>query len=395
MTGEERNSAACQGFFLVLLKKNAPEEPVCRSRKHGPDLERDALMKKTVLFILTAACLAVSLAGCTGNRRPPVILINTPAKTASEATPVPSPQQSTIPTPTDTVPPTSAQTPAPTTPEPTSVDPPVLLPSDEPGPSDGKTYTGRSALPRVQFRVYDPSNYRKLSTKRVGHWFGASQYGERPKASLRFQKEFDQKGYDALTLDIKHTGNILYLTFDCGWENGYTGIILDVLKEKQVPAAFFCTLSQAKSSPQLIARMINEGHIVGNHSCKHPDYSTIDRVRMAQEIQTFDNYLRTNFGYTSPYFRFPYGAYTDSALELVSSLGYRSIFWSFAYEDWDVENQKGKEFAFRSVTTHLHPGGVFLLHSVSSDNASALGDIIDYARAQGYEFRSLDDYYRK
>ena len=122
----------------------------------------------------------------------------------------------------------------------------------------------------------------------------------------------------------------------------------------------------------------------------HPDFSKISREKMATEIETCDNYLREKFGYSSPYFRFPMGSYSASALDLVSSLGYKSVFWSVAYADWDVNDTKGKQYAFDTVTSRLHPGAVILLHSVSPDNAAALGDIFDWARKQGYEFRSLE-----
>lgn len=184
----------------------------------------------------------------------------------------------------------------------------------------------------------------------------------------------------------------IYLTFDCGYENGYTSKILDTLKEKDVPAAFFCTLPQVKDYPELIARMISEGHIVGNHSVKHPSFPTLTRIRMAEELQGMDNYLRTNFGYSEPFFRFPMGEYSDCALDLIGSLGYRSVFWSVAYADWDLDKQKGADYAFNTVTARLHPGAVILLHSVSPDNAEALGRIIDWARGEGYTFKSLRDF---
>ena len=177
------------------------------------------------------------------------------------------------------------------------------------------------------------------------------------------------------------TQKVLYLTFDAGFENGCTGKILDVLKGKKVPATFFCTLDYLKSEPEFVARMINEGHIVGNHSVNHPDFSTISREKMAMEIQELDNYLRTRFGYSSPFFRFPEGSCSENALELVQSVGYKSVFWSSAYADWDVNNQKGKQYAFDTVTSRLHPGCILLLHSVSRDNTEALGEIIDYAIA--------------
>ena len=212
------------------------------------------------------------------------------------------------------------------------------------------------------------------------------------ETSVQNQSYFSENGYQAFCLDTVSEEKTLYLTFDCGYENGYTEMILDTLKEKNVPAAFFCTLPQVEDNPQLIARMITEGHIVGNHSVKHPSFPTLTRIEMAQEIQGMDDYLRTNFGYSEPFFRFPMGEYSDCALDLVGSIGYRSVFWSVAYEDWDLDNQRGTQYAFDTVTARLHPGAVILLHSVSPDNANALGQIIDWAREQGYVFKSLRDF---
>ena len=252
------------------------------------------------------------------------------------------------------------------------------------------TYTGLSPLPKIKLTATDPQNTRGLSTATVGYSYGVSKNGVPHQNSTNAQKYFDEKGFNAVSIDTKTKEKVLYLTFDCGWENGYTTTVLDILKQKNVPAAFFCTLSNIKAEPGLIARMINEGHIVGNHSTTHPDFSKISREKMATEIETCDNYLREKFGYSSPYFRFPMGSYSASALDLVSSLGYKSVFWSVAYADWDVNDTKGKQYAFDTVTSRLHPGAVILLHSVSPDNAAALSDIIDWARKQGYEFRSLE-----
>jgi len=269
-------------------------------------------------------------------------------------------------------------------------------PSTRPGtgivtgkPGAGGTYTGYAPLPEISFKANDPENSRGLPTKRIAHSYGVAKDGVAHRISVENQKFFEEKRCNAVTLDTKSPGKVLYLTFDCGWENGYTAKVLDTLREKNVPAAFFATLHHIKTEPELTARMILEGHIVGNHSDKHPDFTAISRERMAQELQACDNYLRLNFGYTAPYFRFPEGSYSENALELVQSLGYKSVFWSCSYPDWDVNNTKGKQYAFDTVTQRLHPGAVILLHAVSPDNAAALGDIIDWARAQGYEFRAL------
>ena len=252
-------------------------------------------------------------------------------------------------------------------------------------------YTGMELLPQVSFEIPDPENARNLPTEKIEHSYGIARNGVVHNNSAQAQKFFEDKNYKALCYDTSGE-KVLYLTFDCGWENGYTEKVLDVLEEKDVPAAFFCTLEHIEEEPELIGRMINDGHIIGNHSSKHKNFAEISRSEMANEILTCDNYLRKNYGYTSPFFRFPEGAYNENALDLVQSMGYTSVFWSCSYADWDVENTKGAEYAFETVTSRLHPGAVILLHSVSPDNAAALGDIIEYARANGYEFRPLSEY---
>lgn len=259
------------------------------------------------------------------------------------------------------------------------------------GEAGGDTLTGLCALPSMEYTVADPDNAQGLSETAVDHYFGKAENGEVHRYSRDFQQAFDSKQADAVVYDTRTDKKRIYLTFDCGYENGNTAKILDTLKEKEVPAAFFCTLHEIKSSPDLIARMINEGHIVGNHSVTHADFSQISRTEMAEEIIGFDTYLRENFGYSSLFFRFPEGRYNDSAINLCNSLGFACVFWSAAYSDWDTAKQKGASYAFEQVTKQLHPGMILLLHSVSSDNAQAMGDIIDYARAEGYEFCSLEE----
>ncbi len=230
------------------------------------------------------------------------------------------------------------------------------------------------------------------SDEKKAHSYGVAKDGKPHQISVNAQKYFQSKNFKALCLDTKTSKKIMYLTFDCGYENGYTSIILDVLKEKNVNAAFFCTLPQVKENPDLIKRMIDEGHIVGNHSVTHPSFAEIPIENMETEIKGMEEYLKANFNYSEPYFRFPKGEYTDKALRVVENLGYTSVFWSIAYADWDLNNQKGEQYAFDTVVSRFHPGAVILLHSVSPDNAHALGRIIDEARRQGYEFCSLRDY---
>ncbi len=228
--------------------------------------------------------------------------------------------------------------------------------------------------------------------EKKSHSYGVAKNGKANEISINAQKYFEDKKYNAFCLDTRSENKVLYLTFDCGYENGYTEKILDVLKEKSVNAAFFCTLPQVKENPEFIKRMIDEGHIVGNHSVTHPSFAEISTDKMQTEIEEMETYLKENFNYSEPYFRFPKGEYTDQAIEVVNSLGYSCVFWSLAYADWDLNNQKGQQYAFDKVISRFHPGAVILLHSVSPDNANALPQIIDEARKQGYEFSSLRNY---
>lgn len=252
-------------------------------------------------------------------------------------------------------------------------------------------YTNLFPLPKISFTATDPDNTRGLSTQRIDHSFGVPKNEQPNMISVNAQENLRKMGSKAVIYDAHTQEKVLYLTFDCGFENGNTAHILDVLSEKQVPAAFFCTLYHIRQQPQLIARMIEEGHIVGNHSDTHPDFSSISRTKMAQELEAVENELRSNFGYSSTFFRFPEGAYSESALDLVESLGFTPVFWSSAYADWDTANPKGAEYAYRTVTSRLHPGAVILLHAVSADNAAAMADIIDTARDMGYTFRPLSE----
>ena len=270
----------------------------------------------------------------------------------------------------------------------------VVVSNEQPVVEEGKTYTGLPALEQIEYVVKDAKNTQGLSTEKFSHSYGVAADGKPHQISIDTQAQFDEINHNALTLDNFSTEKVLYLTFDCGYEyENLTGDILDTLKAKNVPAAFFCTLDYLKDAPEFVTRMVNEGHIVGNHSTTHPsDSSTLSREELAWELLGVHNYLRVNFGYNSQHFRFPTGTYSENALELVDSVGYHSIFWSNAHADWDPENQPGVQKSFDTITSRLHPGSVILLHACSPDNAAILGDFINFAESQGYVFKSLDEY---
>ncbi|WP_168122152.1 delta-lactam-biosynthetic de-N-acetylase [Paenibacillus sp. HB172176] len=184
----------------------------------------------------------------------------------------------------------------------------------------------------------------------------------------------------------------LYLTFDNGYEYGLTGQILDVLKERGVPATFFVTGHYIKDQPELLKRMVAEGHIVGNHSWSHPDMSQLSAGQIQTELQKVKDEVAQITGQRNMEFlRPPRGIFNENMLAASKRSGYISVFWSIAYKDWEVNAQRGSQYAYDQVIKQLHPGAIILLHSVSRDNAEALGSIIEEARTQGYEFRSLNE----
>ncbi|MBN3526901.1 delta-lactam-biosynthetic de-N-acetylase [Paenibacillus apiarius] len=219
--------------------------------------------------------------------------------------------------------------------------------------------------------------------------FKRSQNGQLPSIDQEGFKPIIDK-YGAIFLG--DTGKkVLYLTFDNGYENGLTEQILNTLKDKKVPAAFFVTGHYVKSQPELLKRMAAEGHIIGNHSWSHPDMTRISNAQLKEELDKVKVEVEQVTGQKQmPYLRPPRGIFSERTLALTRDMGYTNVFWSLAYKDWDVNAQKGARYAYDKVMSQLHPGAVMLLHSISKDNADALGSIIDGARKQGYEFIALD-----
>ncbi len=185
----------------------------------------------------------------------------------------------------------------------------------------------------------------------------------------------------------------LYLTFDEGYENGYTDDILDTLREKNVKAVFFVTGDYFEQCPELIRRMVEEGHEVGNHTMNHPSLADVSRSEAENEILELSRQFKDKYNKEMRFLRPPKGEYNETVLQVSQSLSMRCLMWSFAYQDWLVNKQHGADYAFKMVTDNLHNGAVLLLHAVSKDNTEALGNIIDEARAQGYTFGTPDQLY--
>lgn len=184
----------------------------------------------------------------------------------------------------------------------------------------------------------------------------------------------------------KENEKVVYLTFDEGYENGYSAKILDVLKEKDCKAVFFVTMDWVKSEPELLKRMIDEGHVIGNHSVHHKSMPTLSVEEMTNEVMELHNYIKENYNYDMYLFRPPMGHYSDQSLKVLENLGYTTVLWSFAHVDWITDDQPSHDEALKTCTERLHNGALYLLHAVSEANTSVLGEFIDYARAQGYTF---------
>nr|WP_307210591.1 delta-lactam-biosynthetic de-N-acetylase [Paenibacillus harenae] len=226
---------------------------------------------------------------------------------------------------------------------------------------------------------------------------GVYHFGFRKSVEGRLPS-IDDEGFKPIVM--KHgalflgdtTKKELYLTFDNGYENGFTPKILDVLRDKKTPAAFFVTGHYIKDQPELLKRMVTEGHIIGNHSWSHPDMTTLSDEQIKTELNKVSGQVREVTGQKEMiYLRPPRGIFSERVLAVSKQVGYTNVFWSVAYKDWDVNAQRGRDYAYSSVIKQLHPGAIILLHSVSKDNTEALGSIIDEARRQGYEFKSLDE----
>ena len=221
-----------------------------------------------------------------------------------------------------------------------------------------------------------------MSTKKVVWGFGNIENHKQPTEPLQLQTNYADLGAKWL-LDGK---KMICLTFDEGYENGYTPAILDTLKEKNVKAIFFVTYDFAKDNPDLIERMIKEGHVVGNHSYHHYSMDELDVPTAKEEVRFLHDYIRQNYNYTMSYFRFPKGEFSEQSLGILRDLGYKSVFWSFAYADWDTSNQPDETQALKNICDSTHPGEILLLHAVSKTNADILGKVIDEVRFQGYTF---------
>ena len=200
------------------------------------------------------------------------------------------------------------------------------------------------------------------------------------------------KQYDAAYMG-EPTRKVLYLTFDAGYENGCTEKILDVLKHEQVPAAFFLVGNYLERNADLVRRMAAEGHTVGNHTMHHYDMSKLsDKASFSKELQDLEALYKEITEKEMPkYYRPPQGIYSEDNLKMAKELGYKTVFWSLAYVDWNNDSQPTAQEAMNKLLPRTHPGAVVLLHSTSRTNAEILEQLIEKWKEEGYTFGTLEE----
>ena len=184
----------------------------------------------------------------------------------------------------------------------------------------------------------------------------------------------------------------IYLTFDLGYEAGYTSQILDTLKENNVKASFFITAHYLNTQEALVKRMIEEGHIVGNHTVNHKELVKLSDEEIKEEINNLSQSIYDKFGYEMTFFRPPKGEYSERVIKIASELNYKTVLWSSAYDDWNENKQGREEYGKAKILDNLHNGCILLLHATSKDNMNILDYVIKETISKGYIFKNLDDF---
>lgn len=245
----------------------------------------------------------------------------------------------------------------------------------------------------------------------IGHFIGYTVYKVNPPAvptaadgnwGLSFQEDGKPPVANATAEELKQfdtyysdtpDNKVIYLTFDAGYENGNTAPILDALKKHNAPATFFCVGNYVSENPDLIKRMKDEGHIVGNHTYSHPDMSKIStKEAFSEELGKVEAIYKEITGEEmTKFYRPPQGKYSETNLQMAKDMGYKTFFWSLAYVDWYQDKQPTKEEAFAKLLTRIHPGAIVLLHSTSSTNAQIMDELLTKWEEMGYTFQSLEE----
>lgn len=250
-------------------------------------------------------------------------------------------------------------------------------------PNTGKTTTNTTKKKTV--------DYTKYSNKTQA-WYFMRNKEHNPVNGAQNAEALAKYNAYYLNVNVEKGDQVIYLTFDCGYENGYTEKILDILKAHSAKAMFFVTKPYIKGNPELVKRMKEEGHLVGNHTCTHPSLpsKSIDQVKA--EITDCADYMKEQTGYDMDLFlRPPMGEYSNRTLKIAKDLGYKTIFWSIAYLDYDINKQPGKDYVINHFKDNYHNGAIPLIHNVSSSNTEALDEVLTFLEKKKFRFGSLEE----
>ncbi len=228
-----------------------------------------------------------------------------------------------------------------------------------------------------------------VSTKKIAWGIKRNDNHEQPDVGKENRKILEEN--NGICLGNKEK-KILYLTFDEGYEAGYTSKILEILKENDVKAAFFITAHYLNTQEELVKQMIEEGHIVGNHTVNHKSMPELSEEEIRKEVMDLHTAIYEKFGYEMKYMRPPKGEFSEKSIKYTNTLGYKTVMWSFAYEDWNENKQPNEEKAKEKIIDNFHNGEIILLHGNSKTNTNILDNIIKEAKSMGYEFKSLDEF---
>lgn len=258
--------------------------------------------------------------------------------------------------------------------------------------SNNKSYKNKNSI-QTNSKLQSSTLVNKdsnLKTKEISWYFVPNKDHTTPRCVE--EGEPFLKKYDAYYIGDPSKKDI-YLTFDEGYENGYSAKILDVLKQNNVKAAFFVTTTYINANKDLIKRMTDEGHLVCNHSTTHPSMASIHDIdKFNGEFKKCEEAYKSVTGKEMPkFFRPPMGKFSEESLKRTKDLGYKTIFWSFAYRDWIPTSQPSPENAKKTIIERIHPGAIYLLHAVSKTNTEVLSEVIKDLRKQGYTFKTLNE----
>lgn len=247
------------------------------------------------------------------------------------------------------------------------------------------------AVIKYSKKTIQTSSGDTLSNKKIGWGIKRNDNHEQPDLGTNNKRILEK--YEGICMGNKEKPYI-YLTFDEGYEAGYTEKLLEILKKNEVKATFFITAHYVNTQPDLVKKMLDDGHIVGNHTVNHKSMPDLSNEQIKEEVMNLHKSVYEKFGYEMKYIRPPKGEYSERTIEYTNTLGYKTVMWSFAYDDWDEKKQGREEYAKDKILKNIHNGAVMLLHGNSKDNVNVLDYCIKEIKKMGYEFKTLDEFIR-